>query len=83
MEEKNIELFVVVMLKPRSRPIIIGAFDSEEKRSLAIKEYFETKQISGVMGYTDNGSIMYTLPKNNKIFYQTIKINDRIRDNRH
>ena len=79
----NEELFVVLMLKPRGRPIIIGAFNTEEARDSAVKNYFSSKQISAVMGYSDNGSIMYTLPKNNKIFYQTVKLNDRIRDNRH
>ena len=77
------EIFVVLMLKPRGRPLIVGAFDSEEKRSLAIKEYFDSKRISAVMGYTDAGDVMYTLPKNNKLFYQKIKLNDKIRDNRH
>lgn len=83
MINEDQELYAVVMSKSRNRPLVIGLYDSEEKRSVAVKEYFDSKRISAIMGYAENGSTMYTLPKGNRLYYQTIKINDRVRDNRH
>jgi len=49
MIDEDQELYAVVMSKSRNRPLVIGLYDSEEKRSVAVKEYFDSKRISAIM----------------------------------